>query len=143
MQATDRIRDRTKPIQTSSTSVFIRPVAAPYQRPVTNTRANTSFSRLSSSILGTMTPMPQHSDKEQARLMKEGRCFSCKERGHTAYEYPRKGKIATISKSLIEDNSSQGKEQFLPKSRKRAFLFYHHSCQRTYFARVLLLFNVH
>ncbi len=42
--------------------------------------------------------------------MKEGRCFNYKERGHTAYNYPRKGKIAAILESISEDNDSQGKE---------------------------------
>ena len=38
MQATDRIKDRTKPqtIQTILLSAFIRPVAPPYQKLVTN-----------------------------------------------------------------------------------------------------------
>ncbi len=112
MQATDRIRDRTKPQATRTTpaSVSIREVAHPYQRLVTNTRANTSFSRLSSSIIGTITPTPQHSDTERTRLMKEGRCFSCKERGHTAYDYPRKGKIVAILEGVSKDSNSQGKE---------------------------------
>lgn len=38
--------------------------------------------------------------------MKEGRYFSCKERGHIAYNYPKKGKIAAILEGLIKDNSS-------------------------------------
>ena len=96
MQAINRIKDRTKPTRTTSTSASIRLVAVPYQRAVTNTRTNTPFSRLSSSILGTMTSTPQHLDKERARLMKEGRFFSCKEKGHTVYDCLRKEKIAAI-----------------------------------------------
>ena len=112
MQATDRIRDRIKPQATRATpaSASMRQVTHPYQRPVTNTRANTSFLRLSSSITGTMTPTPQYLDEKRARLMKEGRCFSYKERGHTTYDCPRKGKIAAISESISEDSDSQGKE---------------------------------
>ncbi len=112
MQATDKIRDRIKPQATQATpaSNFMRQVTHPYQRPVTNTRANTLFSCLSSSITGTMTPTRQHSDEERARLMKEGRCFSCKEKDHTTYDYPRKGKIAAISESISEDSDSQRKE---------------------------------
>ena len=112
MQAIDRIRDRTKPQATQPTpaSVSIREVVHPYQRPVTNTRANSSFSRLSNSIMGTMTPMPQHSNEKRARLMKEGKYFSCKERGHTTYDCLKKGKIAAISEGVSEDSDSQGKE---------------------------------
>ncbi len=58
--------------------------------------------------MGTMTPMPQYSDEERARLIKEGRCFSCKERGHTVYDYPRKRKIATILEGISKDSDSQG-----------------------------------
>ncbi len=60
--------------------------------------------------MGTMTPTPHHSDEERARLMKEGRCFSCKERGHTAYDCPRKVKIAAILEGVSEDSNSQGKK---------------------------------
>ena len=60
--------------------------------------------------MGTMTPTPQNLDEERVRLMKEGRCFSCKERGHTAYDCPSKGKIAAILKGVSEDSDSQGKE---------------------------------
>ena len=42
--------------------------------------------------------------------MKEGRCFSCKERGHTVYDCPKKVKIAAISEGIDEDSKSQGKE---------------------------------
>ncbi len=112
MQAIDRIRDRIKPQATWATpaSTSIRQVTYPYQRLVTNTYVNTLFLRFSSSITGTITPRPQHSDEEQVRLMREGRCFSCKERGHTAYDCPRKGKIAALSESISKDSNSQEKE---------------------------------
>ncbi len=57
-----------------------------------------------------MTPTPQYSDKKRARLMKEGRCFSCKERGHTAYDCPRKEKIAAMLEGVSKNSDSQGKE---------------------------------
>lgn len=41
--------------------------------------------------------------------MKEERCFSCKEKGHIVYDCSKKGKIATISEGVSEDNNSQGK----------------------------------
>ena len=74
----------------------MRQVTHPYQRSVINTRTNTLFSRFSSLITGTMTLTPQHLVKKQACLIKEGRCFNCKEKGHTTYDCPRKGKIAAI-----------------------------------------------
>ena len=110
MQATNRIKDRTKLLQLTQTLVPIYSSTKTYQVPITNSCANTSFSRLSNSITGTIMLTPQHSEKGRARLMKEGRCFSCKERGHTAYNCPKKGKIAAISEGVSEDSNSQEKE---------------------------------
>ena len=78
--------------------------------PVTNSHANNFFSCFSSSIAGTVTPTPQQLKEEQKRLMKKSRCFSYKERGHTAYDCPEKEKIAAILGCVSEDNNSQGKE---------------------------------
>ncbi len=54
--------------------------------------------------------MPQHSNKEQAHMIKEGKCFSCKEKHHTAYNCLRKGKIVAISESISKDSDGQRKE---------------------------------
>ena len=78
--------------------------------PVTNSRANTSFSRLFSSIMGTVTPTLRRLEEEQTYLMKESRCFSCKEKGHTAYDYPKRGKIAAILEGVSKNSNSQEKE---------------------------------
>ena len=88
----------------------MRQVTHIYQRLVTNIYANTSFSCLFSSIIGTMISTPQHSDEKRGRLIKESRCFSCKKRGHTTYDCLRKGKIAAILEIMSEDSNSQGKE---------------------------------
>ena len=42
--------------------------------------------------------------------MKEGKCFSYKKRGHMAYDYARKEKIAAISEGLSKSSDNQGKE---------------------------------
>ena len=110
MQATNRIRNRTKPLQSTPTSALTYSSTKTYQVPVINSRANIFFSRLSSSITGTVTPTPRHLEEERARLMKENRCFSYKKRGHTAYDCPRKEKIIAISEGVSEDSNSQGKE---------------------------------
>lgn len=57
-----------------------------------------------------MTSTPQYSEQEQIRLIKERRYFSCKKRGHIAYDYLRKGKIATILESISKDIDSHGIE---------------------------------
>lgn len=41
--------------------------------------------------------------------MKEGRCFSGKIKGHTAYDYPRKDKVAAISERIGKDRDNQRK----------------------------------
>lgn len=110
MQVTDRIRDKTKALQSISTPALTYSNTRTHQVFVTNSRTNTPFSRLSSSIMGTFTLTPQQSEKEQARLMKEGRYFSCKKKCHTVYDCPKKGIIAAISNSGSEDSDSQGKE---------------------------------
>ena len=58
MQATDRIRDKIKPLQSTQTSALIYSSTKTYQVSVTNSCANTSFSRLFSSITVTVTPTP-------------------------------------------------------------------------------------
>ena len=72
--------------------------------------ANSSFFRLFNSITGTVTPTSRHSKEKQAPLMKEGRCFRYKKRGHTPYNCPKKGKIAVISEGISKNSNSQGKE---------------------------------
>ena len=112
MQAIDKIRDRIKPqtIGATPASASMRQVIYFYQRQVTNTRANTSFLRLFSSITGTIILTSQYLDEEQARLMKEGRCFSYKEGGHTTYDCPKKGKITAILEGIGKNSDSQGKK---------------------------------
>lgn len=72
---------------------------------MTNSCSNTLFSRLSSFIIRTLTPTSQHSKEKQVYLMKEGRCFSCKEKGHIAYECPKKEKIVAISEGVSKDSN--------------------------------------
>ena len=110
MQAIDRIRDRTKLLQSTQSSVSTNSSVGSYQLPAINTRANTPLSCLSSSISGTMSSTPRHSEKERAWLMKEGRYFSCKKKDHTTYGCLKKGKIAAISEGVSEGSDSQGKE---------------------------------
>ena len=112
MQVINKIRDQTKPqiIQITLVSALIRPVAPLYQRSVTNTNANIPFLRFSSSIMGIMTPILQYLDEEQVYSIKKRRYFSCKESGHTIYDYFRKRKIVIISKDFIKSNSNQRKD---------------------------------
>ena len=110
MQATDRIRDRTKPLQSTQISAFTCLSTKIYQVFVTNSHPNISFSCLFSSIIETITPTLQYSEEEQARLIKKGRCFSCKEKGYNTYDYSKKKKIAAISDSVSKDSNCQGKE---------------------------------
>ena len=60
MQAIDKIRDRTKPLQLTKTPASIFLNTKIYQVPVTNSCTNIFFSRFSSSIIKTVTPTPRH-----------------------------------------------------------------------------------
>ena len=114
MQATDRIREKAKSSTTVRTTanVPLRAVTSSSRAPIVSNN-NTSFSRLSNTLRGTITPTPQNSDAEISRLMKEGRCFNCKGRGHTILNCPEKAKISAITDaSHVDDieNIDQGKE---------------------------------
>ena len=110
MQATNRIRDKTKPLLLTETSAPTYSSNKTYQVPVTNSCANTFFSHLSSSITRTVTLKPQPSEEKQTRLMKKSRCFSYKKKDYIAYDCPKKEEIAAISESISKDSNSQGKK---------------------------------
>ena len=54
--------------------------------------------------------MPQYLKEERIQLIKERRCFSYKKRGYIAYNCPKKGKIAAISKGVSKGSNNQEKE---------------------------------
>lgn len=116
VQATDRIRERTKSsiaVRSTATNVSLRTVTSFSRAPPLLSNNNNSFSCLSNSLQGTITPTPQNSDAEVSRLMKEGRCFNCKGMGHTMLNCPEKTKVSAISgTSDIDDieDIDQGKE---------------------------------
>ena len=64
MQATDRIRNRTKPLESIQNSAPTYLITKTYEVLVTNSCTNTSFSRLLSFIIGTKTPMPRRSEEK-------------------------------------------------------------------------------
>ena len=113
MQAIDRIRKKTKSstiVQTTA-NISLRAVTGSSRAPVSHN--NTSFSCLSNSLQGTITATPCNSDAERSRLIKEGRCFNCKGRGHTILNCLEKAKVSAITDaSDIDDieNVNQGKE---------------------------------
>lgn len=86
--------------------------------------------------------MPWYLDEKKTHLMKETRCFIIKKKIIQHITILEK-KIATILEGFIKDNSKQRKDQLFLKLKKEAFLFHHYSCQRTYFIRVFLLFNIY
>ena len=114
MQVTDRIRKKAKSSTTVQTTakVLLRAVTFSSRAP-TIPNKNTSFSRLSNTLRGSITPTPRNLDAEISQLIKEGRCFNYKERGHTMLNCPEKAKVSTITDiSNIDniENINQGKE---------------------------------
>ena len=55
--------------------------------------------------------------------MKKGKYFNYKERGHIAYNYPKKKKIAAISESINENSNSQKKIAFSKVKEKNLLVF--------------------
>lgn len=107
MQAINEIKNKTKPIETILTSVFIKVVVIVYQwLLITNTCTNILFSRLLSFILRILKSTSQYLYEEQVCLMREGRYFNCKKRYYITYDCLKRGKIIIVSKSLDNKNNS-------------------------------------
>ncbi len=114
MQVTDRIREKAKSSTTVRTiaNVPLRAVTGS-SRVLTIPNKNTSFLRLSNTLRGSITPTPRNLDVEISQLMKKGKCFNCKKRGHTMLNCPERAKVSIITNaSDIDDieNINQGKE---------------------------------
>ena len=114
MQATNRIKKKAKSSTTVQTTVNIplRAVTSSSQAS-TISNNNTSFSRLFTTLQGTITSTSRNSDAKTSRLIKKERCFNCKGTGHTMLNCPKKAKISTIiDASHIDDikNIDQRKE---------------------------------
>lgn len=75
--------------------------------------------------------------------MKKRRYFSCKERGHSPYNYPENKKVAVILEKFSKNSNNKKQEQLLPNSRKKACLFFHDSYQKIYFVKVFVLLSVY
>ena len=114
MQATDRIRKKAKSstIVPTTAKVLLKAVTFSSQAPAIPNK-NTSFLHLSNTLRGSITPTPRYLDAEISQLMKEGRCFNCKERGHTMLNCPKKANVSAITDASNIDNIEnidQGKE---------------------------------
>ena len=114
MQATDRIRAKAKSSTTVQTTAKVPLKAVTFSsRAPAIPNKNTSFSCLSNTLRGSITPTPRNSDAEISQLMKEGRCFNCKERGYTMLNCPKKANVSAITDASDIDNIEnidQGKE---------------------------------
>ena len=114
MQATDRIKEKAKSSTTVQTTAKIPLKAVIFSsRAPTILNKNTSFLCLSNTLQGSITSTPRNLDAEISQLIKEGRCFNCKKRGHTMLICPKKANVSTITDALDIDNIEnidQGKE---------------------------------
>lgn len=106
MQATEKIKNKTKLLWPLPTLAPTSSNTKPYLVPIINCRTNIFFSYFSNSIMGTWTPTFQYFEEEQACLIKKNKCFSYKQKGHTAYDCPSKGKIAVILKSVSKNSKN-------------------------------------
>lgn len=90
---------------------------------VINNHGNNSFFCNSCSIMRTVTPILQPLEEKQVRLMKESKCFSYKEKGHTIYNYPKKEKTAAIIEFVMRNSNSQRKHSIFKSQRKKTVYF--------------------
>ena len=107
MQAIDQIKQRTKSstaVQNTATNVFLKTITSSFQALSLLSNNNNFFSRFFNSFWRTITPIPQTFDAELLWLMKKGRCFNCKGRGHTMLNCLKKAKVSTILDTLDIDN---------------------------------------
>ena len=114
MQATNWIKEKAKSSTTVqiTAKVLLKAVTFSSRVPAIPNK-NTSFSRLSNTLQGSITLTPRNLDVEISQLMKEGRCFNCKERGHTMLNCLKKANVSAITDALDIDNIKnidQGKE---------------------------------
>lgn len=72
--------------------------------------------------MGIMIPKPLYLDEEQTCLIKMGRYFNCKEKGHTTCDRLRKTKIAAILDSISKNSNNQKKVAFSKVKGKSLFV---------------------
>ncbi len=105
IQATDQIKEKAKSFTTVRTTanVFLRAVTGSSRAPAIPNK-NTSFLHLFNTLRGFITLTPRNSDAKISQLMKEGRCFNYKGRGHTMLNCPENAKVSAITDALNIDN---------------------------------------
>ena len=97
MQTTNWIRKKAKSsikVQTAA-NIFLRAVICS-SRALTVFNNNTFFSHLSNTLWETTTLTTRNLDAETLWLMKEGRCFNYKGKGHIILNCPENAKISAI-----------------------------------------------
>ena len=105
MQATDRIREKAKSSITVQTTAEVPLKAVTFSsRALAIPNKNTFFLRLYNILRRSITLMPRNLDAEISQLMKEGRCFNCKERGHIMLNCPKKANVSVITDASDIDN---------------------------------------
>ena len=114
MQATDWIKKKAKSSTTIKTAanVLLRVVTSSSWAP-TISNNNTFFSRLFNTLWGTITLIPQNLNAKILRLIKKGKSFNYKGKGHIMLNCLEKARISiNIDASDIDniENIDQGKK---------------------------------
>ena len=105
MQASDWIKKKAKSSTTVQTIAKVPLKAVTFSsRAHAIPNKNTFFLCPTNILQGSITPTPKNSDAEISQLIKEGKCFNCKERGHTMLNCPKKDNVFVITDASDIDN---------------------------------------
>ena len=96
MLATDWVRSNTKPANTKVANITTRFIPPTRFVPPSSQTTSTSISGYRPKPGNTFSPL---TNKERLKLMKKGRCFYCRQPGHTTANYP---KSITKATSVVE-----------------------------------------
>ncbi len=97
IKVTNRIREKAKSSTTVQTTanVSLKAVISSSRAPVVPNK-NTSFLRLSNTFREFIILTPRNLDAEISQLMKEGKYFNCKGKGHIMLNCPEQTKVSAI-----------------------------------------------
>lgn len=84
-------------------NILLRAVIGSFQASAIPNK-NIIFLHLSNTLQESITPISRISDTEISQLMKEGKCFNYKGKGHIILNYLKKTKVSVIIDALDTNN---------------------------------------
>lgn len=110
MQVTDKIRNKSKSLQSVQSSATPNSDTRSYPLIMTNTCVNIFLSHIIGSTPRTMISISCHWKREVAQFIKKEKYFGYREKSHTTYNCFKKWEITTILESISKDSDNPSKE---------------------------------